>query len=69
MKNERLAAIAADPDFREVVLSAEKQLTARVMATTTSPEDREKALAEYHGLRRVLTRLQLAIQDESQKEE
>lgn len=53
--SERIAAILADADFGALVSGIEDQLTQRVMAPATSEEDRQKALAEYHALGRVLS--------------
>ncbi len=57
MNNKRLAAIAGDQDFRELLDQIGQQLTAKVMATATSPEDRQNALAEYHALQRIRANL------------
>lgn len=69
MNNHRLAEIARDADFREMVSLIETNLTQRVMAATTSPEDRAQLLAEYHGLQRVKAALGMAAYDAAQKDQ
>ncbi len=56
-RSERIAAIARDQDFLEFVEETKRQLTGKVMSTATSPEDREKALTEYHALSRLMSRM------------
>jgi hypothetical protein len=60
---KRIAAIAADPDFLEFVASERTRLTGRVMSAATSPEDREKALTDYHALARLVARMASAEQE------
>lgn len=52
-----------------MILKIEENLTQRVMAATTSQEDRASLLAEYHGLQRVKAALgmaayEVALQDQ-----
>lgn len=54
MNKQRVLDIAKDEDFRAVVAFTEAQLTKRVMAASTPQEERMKALAEYHGLQRLI---------------
>lgn len=54
---KRLAAIAADPDFQAFIASDKERLTRKVMSAATLSEDREKALAEFHMLSRLMARL------------
>jgi hypothetical protein len=69
MRTERIAAIAADPDYQEFVAEQERQITAKVMSAATSPEDRAAALAEYHGLRRLCARMGAIVHDEKHKKD
>lgn len=54
MSARRVAAILADEDFVGLVARVKAQLTQKVMAATTSPEDRIEALAEYRGIERIV---------------
>ena len=67
MNFKRIAAIAADPDFLEFVASERTRLTGRVMSAATSPEDREKALTDYHALARLVARM-VSAEVEAQKD-
>lgn len=53
-KSKRLAAILADDVFKETVEARKAHLTAKVMSAATSTEDREKTLAEFHALDRLV---------------
>jgi hypothetical protein len=64
---KRIAAIAADPDFLAFVALDREQLTRKVMSAATSPEDREKALTDYHAIARLVARMGSAVQ-EAQKD-
>lgn len=69
MNNHRLAEIARDEDFRQMVSQIEANLTTRVMAATTSQEDRASLLAEYHGLQRVKAALGMAAYEAAQQDQ
>lgn len=69
MNNHRLAEIARDEDFRGMILKIEENLTQRVMAATTSQEDRASLLAEYHGLQRVKAALGMAAYEAAQQDQ
>ncbi len=53
-RSKRIAAILADEDFQFVVAQMGEQMTGKVMSPATSTEDREKTLAEYHALKRLV---------------
>jgi hypothetical protein len=57
MNTNNLKRILEDQDFVKVVRSINDRLTAKVMSAATSPDDRETALHEYHGLQRVMKTL------------
>jgi hypothetical protein len=63
MKPDHAARIVADEDFQKMLDKIGEQLTGKVMATATSVEDREKALAEYHALQRLRSTLRSIAQD------
>lgn len=67
MNLKRIAAIAADQDFLAFVASERERLTGRVMSAATSPEDREKALTDYHALARLLARM-ASVEQEVKKD-
>lgn len=67
MNFDRIAAIAADQDFLAFVASERERLTGRVMSAATSPEDREKALTDYHALARLVARM-ASVEQEAKKE-
>lgn len=67
MNFNRIAAIAADQDFLAFVASERDRLTGRVMSAATSPEDREKALTDYHALARLVARM-ASVEQEAKKE-
>lgn len=56
-RSDRIAAILADEDFKSVVKETRDDLTRKVMAPTTSDEDRQKALTTYHALNLLLSRM------------
>lgn len=68
-RSERIAAILADTDFAEMVAGIGQRLTQRVMAPATSEEDRQKALAEYHALERVVAEMRSHKFDADQKKD
>lgn len=57
MSGAHIRQIIEDEDFRAVVSSVKKTLTATVMAANSTPEARQRALDEFHALERVLTAL------------
>jgi hypothetical protein len=57
MNAERIRQLAADEDLQAVFREIRASLTRKVMAATTSDEDRAKALADFHALGRVETTL------------
>lgn len=67
MNFDRIAAIAADQDFLAFVASERERLTGKVMSAATSPEDREKALTDYHALARLVARM-ASVEQEAKKE-
>lgn len=68
-RSERIAAILADPDFVAMVADIGQRLTQRVMAPATSDEDRQKALAEYHALERIVVAMRSHKFDADQKKD
>jgi len=68
-RSERIAAILADEDFGGLISQIKGQLTQRVMAPATLEEDRQKALAEYHALERVLSAMRSHKFDADQKKD
>jgi hypothetical protein len=69
MNNHRLAEIARDEDFRGMIFKIEEHLTQKVMAATTSQEDRAQLLAEYHGIQRVKAALGMAAYEAAQQDQ
>ena len=56
-RENNLRRIFEDQDFVDLVSKTKANLTAKVMSPQTIPEDRASALAEYHGLQRVMKAL------------
>jgi hypothetical protein len=54
MNTNNLKRIFEDQDFAELVAGTESRLIAKVMSSQTTPDDRALALAEFHGLQRVM---------------
>jgi len=57
MNPQRAKNIITDEDFTALVTQVRDQLTAKVMALSTSDEDRAAALSEAHALDRLTGRL------------
>jgi hypothetical protein len=62
---ERVRAILGDESFNEVVAAYKASLVRKVMAASTSPEERETALAHHWAVDGVLAALRAAAQEGS----
>lgn len=63
-RSERIAALLADQDFQAVIASMRERYTRKVMAATTSPEDRANALTHYHALAAIEAEMRSVAQNE-----
>lgn len=54
---QEIKRVLDNPAFKELVAGMRTQLTKKVMSTSADAESREKDVAEYHALNRVMTRL------------
>lgn len=68
MNFDNLARIAQDDDFKAFLSDIKERLTKTVMSLTTTQEDRDAALAEYHAVQRIEGRLASVIYEAQQKE-
>lgn len=56
-KSQRIKSLLGDEDFLSVVKQMQDTLTKKVMSPSTSPDEREGALAEYHALTKLINRM------------
>ena len=57
MNSHRIKAILADPDFKAFVDQTCARLTGIVMSQSTDEVGRAASLAEYHALKRLVSRM------------
>lgn len=63
MRAERIRVLLGSEDFQEVIAETRDSLTKKVMARSTSDEDRAGYLAEYHALDRLLRSMESEAQN------
>lgn len=62
-KSHRIKSLLSDKDFLSVVDQVKAALTKKVMSAKTTDEDRAEALAEFHGMDKLVNRMRAIAQD------